>query len=143
MSCEKNYYYETLIAKLSVPLMCLQPSEVCGCTVTSNHSAVVGWLMLSCLRRGTGRDQGPRRWIKRRLCLMLYCHDQSDSCIKMDSSESHCNVLLIVMDNVTWQFSQTTTFEERERGAEAELNQSPSAYQPNALLQGQTGSLTL
>ena len=74
---------------------------------------------------------------------MLYCHDQSDSCIKMDSSESHCNVLLIVMDKVTWQFSQTTTFEERERGAEAELNQSPSAYQPNALLQGPTGSLTL
>ena len=50
--------------------------------------------------------------IKRRLCL--YCHDQSDSCIKMDSSESHCNVPLIVMDKVTWQFSQTTAFEERE-----------------------------
>jgi len=44
---------------------------------------------------------------------MLYCHDQSDSCIKMDSNESHCNPL-IVMDKVTWQFSQTTTFEERE-----------------------------
>ena len=42
-----------------------------------------------------------------------HCHHQNDSCIKMDSDESHFNVPLIVRDKVTRQCSQTTTFEEK------------------------------
>ena len=53
----------------------------------------------------------------------------------MGSDECHFNVSLIVRDKVT---RQTTTFE--ERGAEADSNRGPSAYQPNALPLGQTGS---
>ena len=43
-----------------------------------------------------------------------------------------------VMDKVTGWCPQTTT---RERRAEAVSNRGPSAYQPNALLLGQTSSL--
>ena len=43
------------------------------------------------------------------------------------------------MDKVTRQCPQTTTFL-RERRAEAVSNRGPSAYQPNALPLGQTGS---
>ena len=42
--------------------------------------------------------------------LLLYCHHQNDSCIKMGSHESHFNVSLIVKYKVTWQCPQTTTF---------------------------------
>ena len=45
--------------------------------------------------------------------LLLHCHRQNDSCIKMGSDESHFNVLLIVRDKVTIQCPQTTTFEEK------------------------------
>ena len=38
---------------------------------------------------------------------------QNDSCIKMSSDESHFNVSLTVMDKVTRQCPQTTTFEEK------------------------------
>ena len=31
--------------------------------------------------------------------LLLYCHHQNDSCIKMGSDESHFNVSLIVRDH--------------------------------------------
>ena len=44
------------------------------------------------------------------------------------------------MDKVTRQWPQTTTFFKRRR-AEAVSNRGPSAYQPNALPLGQTGSL--
>ena len=44
------------------------------------------------------------------------------------------------MDKVTRQCPQTTTFL-RERRAEAVSNRGPSAYEPNALPLGQTGSL--
>ena len=33
--------------------------------------------------------------------LKLHCHQQNDSCSKMDSGESRFNVLLIVRDKVT------------------------------------------
>ena len=46
-----------------------------------------------------------------RLYLMLHCHHQNDSCIKMDSDESHFNVSLLVRDKVTRQCPQTTTAE--------------------------------
>ena len=61
------------------------------------------------------------------------------SCIKMVSDESHFNVSLIERDKVTRQCPQTTTFEEKRR-PEAKSNRNPSAYQPNALTLGQTGS---
>ena len=39
------------------------------------------------------------RWEKREsICLLLHCHHQNDSCIKMGSDESHSNVSLIVRD---------------------------------------------
>ena len=45
--------------------------------------------------------------------LLLHCHHQNDSCIKMSSDESHFNVSLIVRDKVTKQCPQTTTFEQK------------------------------
>ena len=44
------------------------------------------------------------------------------------------------MDKVTRQCPQTTISFWRERRAEAVSNRDPSAYQPNALPLGQTGS---
>ena len=61
------------------------------------------------------------------------------TCIKMGSDESHFNVSLIVRDKVTRQCPQTTIFGEKGEPAEADSNRGPSAYQPNALLLGQTG----
>ena len=43
--------------------------------------------------------------------LSLQCHHQNDSCIKMDSEESHFNVSLIMRDKVC---PQTTTFSKRK-----------------------------
>ena len=74
--------------------------------------------------------------------LSLHCHHQNDSCIKMGSDESHFNVSLIVRDKVTTQCPQTTTSLKTKR-AEAESNRDVSAYQPNALPLGQTGSQPL
>ena len=42
--------------------------------------------------------------------LSLHLHHRNDSCIEMCSDESHFNVSLIVMDKVTRQCPQTTTF---------------------------------
>ena len=71
--------------------------------------------------------------------LSLHCYHQNDSCIKMGSDERHFNVSLIVKDKVTKQSLQTTTFEDEKR-VDADSNGSPTAYQPNALPPGQTGS---
>ena len=46
--------------------------------------------------------------------LSLHCHHQNDSCIKMGSDESHFNVSVEVMDKVTRQCPQTTTFLKRK-----------------------------
>ena len=84
--------------------------------------------------------------------LSPHCHHQNDFCIKvgrdeshfndssikMGSKGSHFNALLIVRDKVTRRCPQTTTFEEKR--AETDSNRGPSAYQPNALPLGQTGS---
>ena len=48
--------------------------------------------------------------------LHCQCHHQNDSCIKMGSNESHFNVSLIVMDKVTRQCPQTTTFDNDRKG---------------------------
>ena len=66
-----------------------------------------------------------------------------DSCIKMGSDESHFNVSLIVRDKVTRLCPQTTTFEEKGLRADGRIRTEvgpASAYQPNALPLGQTGS---
>ena len=47
---------------------------------------------------GRGRGGGGEREI---ICLLLHCHHQNNSCIKMGSYESHFNVLVIVRDKVT------------------------------------------
>ena len=53
-------------------------------------------------------------WGKREIIyLLLHCHHQNDSCIKIGSDESHFNVSLTVRDKVTRQCPQTTTFEEK------------------------------
>ena len=65
---------------------------------------------------------------------------QNDSCIKMGSDERHFNVSV-------WTKSQDSVHKpqpfRRERRAEAVSNRGPSAYQPNALPLGQTGSCNL
>ena len=71
--------------------------------------------------------------------LSLHCHHENGSYIKMGNDESHFNVSLIVRDKVTRQVSTGHNFP-RERRAEADSNRGPSAYQPNALPLGQTGS---
>ena len=71
--------------------------------------------------------------------LSLHCHHQNYSCIKMGSDESHFNVALIVRDKATRQCPHNHNFG-RERRAGADSNRVPSAYQPNALPLGQTGS---
>ena len=72
--------------------------------------------------------------------LSLYCHDQNDCCIKMGSDDSHFN------DSIgsDGQSQKTvSTNHNLVEGAEAVSNRGPSAYQPNALPLGQTGSLDL
>ena len=89
---------------------------------------------------GRREGGGVWRWGEREIrYLSLHCHHRNDSCIKMGSGENHVNVWLIVKKKVTRQCPQTTTFW-RERRAEAVSNRGPSAYQPNALPLGQTGS---
>ena len=60
----------------------------------------------------------------------------------MGSDESHFNVSLIVRDKVTRQCPETTTFEEKGEPKQIRT-EVPSAYQPNALPLGQTGSPTV
>ena len=70
--------------------------------------------------------------------LSLHCHHQNDSCIKMGVMRAVFNVLLIVKDKVTRLFTDYNF--SRERRAEVDSNRCPSAYQPNALPLGHTGS---
>ena len=54
--------------------------------VKGNHKAYWG--------RGEEGAEGVRRWGKREIIYLslLHCHHQNDSCIKMDSDESHVNI---------------------------------------------------
>ena len=68
-----------------------------------------------------------------------HCHHQNDSCIQMGTDDSHSHASLVAMGKVTRQCPQTTTFDDKgepKRGIEP----LSSAYQPNALPLGQTGS---
>ena len=69
-----------------------------------------------------GRGGGEREIIY----LLLHCHHQNDSCIKMGSEESHFNVSLIERAKVTRQRPQTTTLWKRK--------DSRSGIEPGALL---------
>ena len=64
---------------------------------------------------------------------------KNDFCITMGSSESCFNVLLILRGKVWRQCPQTTTFEEKGE-LKWEIEPMLSAYQPNAILLGHTGS---
>ena len=68
--------------------------------------------------------------------LPLHCHHQSDSCIKTGSDKSHVNGSLILKDS--HKRMPTTS---KEKGEPKRIRtEAPSAYQPNALPLGQTGS---
>ena len=56
------------------------------------------------------------RWGTEREIIYLspHCHRQNDSCIKMDSDESHFNISLIVRNKGTRRCPQTTTFLKRK-----------------------------
>ena len=73
--------------------------------------------------------------------LSLHCHHQNDSCIKMGSDE---RAILMFQQEVMEKKSQDSVHKpqpfRRERRAEAVSNRGSSAYQPNALPLGQTGS---
>ena len=68
--------------------------------------------------------------------LSLHCHHQNDSCIKMGSDESPFNVSV----GSDGQSQDSVHKPQREMRAEMVSNRGPSAYQPNALPLGQTGS---
>ena len=74
--------------------------------------------------------------------LSLHCHHQNDFCTKMGSDESHFNVSVGSdgQSHRTVHVHKPQPFG-RERRAEAVSNRGPSAYQPNTLPLGQTGSL--
>ena len=71
--------------------------------------------------------------------ISLHCHHQNDSCVKMGSDESHFNVLVGSDGQSQDRVHKPRPFR-RERRTEAVSNRGPSAYQPNALPLGQTGS---
>ena len=64
------------------------------------------------------------------------------TCIKMGSDESHFNVSLIVRDKVTRPCLQTATVEEKG-DPKRYRTEVPSAYHPDALPLGQTGSQSM
>ena len=107
-------------------------SQKCRWQVSAKHTYT---LLCFHILAGTEIPGGMGRG---RLYLTLHCHHQNDSCIKMGSNERHFNVALIVRDKVTRQCPQTTTL--FKRGELTESNQHLFAYQPNALLLGQTCS---
>ena len=61
---------------------------------------------------GGGRERG-REGEREIMYLSLHCQHKNDSCIKMGSDESHCNIALIVRDKVTRRCPHTTTLEEK------------------------------
>ena len=84
--------------------------------------------------------------------LSLRCHHQNDSCIKTGSDDSHFNVSVgsdgQSSDESHFNVSvgsdgQSHKTVSREMRAEAVSYRGPSAYQPNALPLGQTGSRLL
>ena len=80
-------------------------------------------------------------WREREIIfLLLHCHHQNVFCIKMGSEESHFDVSVGSDGQSHKTVSTNHNLFSRERRAEAVPNRGPSAYQPNALPLGQTGS---
>ena len=73
--------------------------------------------------------------------LPLHCHHQNDSCIKMGSDESHFNVSVGNDGQSSRTVSANHNLSEEKGEPKRVSNRGPSAYQPNALPLGQTGSL--
>ena len=71
--------------------------------------------------------------------LSLHCHHQNDSCIKMDSDESHFNVS-VESDGQSHKTMSTNHKPFEEKGEPKRYRRGPSAYQPDALLLGKTSS---
>ena len=92
-------------------------------------------------RREGGGGRGVWSWEKREVIyLSLHCHHQYDSCIKMGSDESHFKRFINCEKQSHKTMSTDHKFEEKGE-PEVDSNQGSSAYQPNALPLGQTGSL--
>ena len=72
--------------------------------------------------------------------LSLHCHHQNDSCIKMGSDESHFNVSVGSVGQSHRTVSTNHNLFEGKGEPKRVSNRGPSAYQPNALPLGQTGS---
>ena len=66
------------------------------------------------IRDGEKGERGYGGGGRGRLYTYRYTVTTRMTCIKMGSDESHFNVSLVVRDNVTRQYPQTTTFEEKE-----------------------------
>ncbi len=75
--------------------------------------------------------------------LSLHCHHQNDSCIKMGSDESHFNVSVGSVGQSHRTVSTNHNLFEEKGEPKRVSNRGPSAYQPNALPLGQTGSQLL
>ena len=74
--------------------------------------------------------------------LSLHCHHQNDFCIQMGSDESHFNVS-VGSDGQSHKTVSTNYNLFEEKGEPKRYRtRGPSAYQPNALPLGQTGSRT-
>ena len=87
---------------------------------------------------GGGGEGGGEKEI---IYVSLHCLHQNDFCIKMGSDESHFNVL-VGSDGQSQDSVHKPQPFWRERRAEGVSNRGPSAFQPNALPLGQTGSHT-
>ena len=88
-------------------------------------------------RGGRGYGGGGKREI---IYLSIHCHHQNDFCLKMGSDESHFNVS-VGSDGQSHKTVSTNHNLFEEKGEPKRVsNRGPSAYQPNALPLGQTGS---
>ena len=73
--------------------------------------------------------------------LSLHCHHQNDFCFKMGSDESLFNVSVESGWTLTIKTASTNHSLSEEKGELKRVtNRGPSAYQPNSLPLGQTGS---
>ena len=103
--------------------------------VHRNHKA---YLILGSGKRGEGSmkvgEEGGRR-------LYTCCYTVTTRMIPAGSDESHFNVS-VGSDRQSQDSVHKPQLFLRERRTEAVSNRGPSAYQPNALLLGQTGSQT-
>ena len=106
------YGVATLCSGIDV-LHCTIPED--SCIVCKQTWCLTSTETVRLIRDGEkgGRGYGGGGRGREIIYLSLHCHHQNDSCIKMDSDESHFNVSLIVRDRGTRQCPKTTTFEEK------------------------------